>query len=219
LLERVEAGEINFTYIPLQTGSIPNAEGAARTALCAGQQGRFWEMHDVLFEWHSLYGNNAYNNSRISASVNGLGLDSGQFNSCFDSSEISQVLVTAQSEGVNSTPSVAVNDTLLEVASLEELTAAIDSALAFAPPVQIEEEPEATEEVEMEATEEAEMEATEEMDDAEATEEAEMEATEEMDDAEATEEADDNADAQSADDEAGEEDEADENDEAEEDES
>ena len=43
LLPRIEAGEIQFIYVPLQTGSVPNAEGAARTAICAGEQGQFWK--------------------------------------------------------------------------------------------------------------------------------------------------------------------------------
>ena len=39
VLERVRSGQILLIYIRLQTGSIPKPPGAARTALCAGQQG------------------------------------------------------------------------------------------------------------------------------------------------------------------------------------
>lgn len=192
LLERVKAGEINFTFVPLQTGSVQNAEGAARTALCAGEQGRFWEMHDVLFDWHNLYVNNAFNNSRLSAAVDGLGLDSGQFNSCFNSSDTSDILTAAEQEGVNATPAVAVNDSLLDDASLETINEAIDAALAFAPPVETEDEPEETPEATAEAESTAEA-------DIESTDEPEMEATEEMGESEEVE-ATDESEAQSADD-------------------
>ncbi|MEL6272732.1 MAG: thioredoxin domain-containing protein [Chloroflexota bacterium] len=50
LLPRIEAGEMAYTYIPLSgTGSIPNGSGAARAALCAGEQGAFWPYHEQLF--------------------------------------------------------------------------------------------------------------------------------------------------------------------------
>jgi len=209
LVERVERGEISFTFVPLQTGGIPNAEGAARTALCAGEQGRFWEMHDVLFDWQLRFGNNAFSTNRIQAGVGQLGLDSGAFNSCFNSSEIDLILRLAFEEGVSTTPTVAVNDTPLDVASLEAVNEAIDNALAFiAPDFEPEEaEPEVEETVEAEATEAAEdMEATEEAaesDDAEA--EATNEADEDMEaeaaesddaEAEATDEVDEDMEAE-----------------------
>jgi len=52
----VREGVIAFEYIPLTTGSIPNAVGASKAALCAGEQGAFFEYHDALFDWHSRYG-------------------------------------------------------------------------------------------------------------------------------------------------------------------
>ena len=109
ILERVRAGQILFTYIPLQTGSIPNAAGAARTALCAGQQGMFWEMHDVLFDWHTRYVNTAFSQNRLLAGVNALGLNSDAFTTCFNSGAISNTLTAAQNEDVAATPTVQVN--------------------------------------------------------------------------------------------------------------
>jgi protein-disulfide isomerase len=38
-----------YRHFPLE-GVHPNAELAAEAAACAGGQGRFWEMHDLLFE-------------------------------------------------------------------------------------------------------------------------------------------------------------------------
>lgn len=109
ILERVRSGQILFTYVPLQTGSIPNAPGAARTALCAGQQGMFWEMHDVLFAWHTRYANTAFSQNRLLAGVNALGLNSNTFTSCFNSASVSNALTAAQNEGVASTPTIQVN--------------------------------------------------------------------------------------------------------------
>jgi protein-disulfide isomerase len=48
---------LSFAQFPL-TQIHPNAPGAAAVALCAGKQGKFWEMHDLLFTnqdaWSSL---------------------------------------------------------------------------------------------------------------------------------------------------------------------
>lgn len=44
-----------YRHFPL-TGKHPYAELAAETAEAAGAQGRFWEMHDALFELQPQFG-------------------------------------------------------------------------------------------------------------------------------------------------------------------
>jgi protein-disulfide isomerase len=48
---------IAFLHFPI-TQIHPNAGNASVVAICAGQQGKFWEMHDLLFarqaEWSNL---------------------------------------------------------------------------------------------------------------------------------------------------------------------
>jgi protein-disulfide isomerase len=126
LLPYIERGEIRFVYVPLQTGSLSNAEGAARASVCALRQGKFWEMHDLLFDWHTVFGNSAFNSSRLTASVNALNMDAGQFNECFNSPETSDLLVLAQRQGVGATPTVRVNGNTLPSATLAEIEAAIN---------------------------------------------------------------------------------------------
>ena len=45
---------MNFPIVQIH----PNAGNASLVAVCAGQQGKFWEMHDLLFakqtEWAAL---------------------------------------------------------------------------------------------------------------------------------------------------------------------
>ncbi len=47
---------------------------AAEAAEAAGLQGRFWEMHDVLFKHHTALGN-----GHLVEYADGLGLDTGRF--------------------------------------------------------------------------------------------------------------------------------------------
>ena len=46
-----------FVHFPI-TQIHPNAGNASAAAICAGEQGKFWQMHDLLFsrqaEWQSL---------------------------------------------------------------------------------------------------------------------------------------------------------------------
>lgn len=48
--EFVQTGQVAFALRHLPLESIhPQAKAAAAAAVCAGQQGRFWEVHDALF--------------------------------------------------------------------------------------------------------------------------------------------------------------------------
>ena len=132
VLERVREGQVRFTYIPLNTGSVPNAEGASRAALCAGVQGMFWEAHDVLFDWQTRYGNTAFSQNRLLAGIEALALNSEAFTNCFNSAGISSTLDAAQREDVNTTPTIRVNGVTLDgggsIPSTDALLQAIDDA-------------------------------------------------------------------------------------------
>ncbi|MCY3780620.1 MAG: thioredoxin domain-containing protein [Chloroflexi bacterium] len=134
LLERVRDGQVRFTYVPLNTGAVPNAEGASRAALCAGRQGMFWELHDVLFDWQTRYGNTAFSQNRLLAGIEKLGLGSGAFTDCFNSAAISRTLAAAQNENVASTPTLRVNGVTLEAGGTIPSTATILQAIDDATP-------------------------------------------------------------------------------------
>lgn len=55
LAEYVDTGKVRFGFrhFPL-TAIHPEAMGAAAAVECAGEQGRFWEMHDGLFQSEQL---------------------------------------------------------------------------------------------------------------------------------------------------------------------
>jgi protein-disulfide isomerase len=133
-LERVKDGQVLFTYVPLNTGSIPNAPGASRAALCAGRQGMFWEMHDVLFDWQTRYGNTAFSQNRLLTGIENLGLSSSGFTNCFNSAEISATLEAAVNEDVSTTPTLRVNGVTVEasqagaIPSAATILQAIDDA-------------------------------------------------------------------------------------------
>lgn len=60
---------------------------AAVAALCAAEQGRYRDYHDVLFANFEVNGSDAYAAGRLKEYASGLGLDVESFNACLDSDE------------------------------------------------------------------------------------------------------------------------------------
>jgi protein-disulfide isomerase len=141
LVERVRNGELSFTYVPLYgTGGIANGEGAARAAICAGEQGQFWPMHSALFTWQGLYGNQAFSGNRLSTGAGNLGLNRGEWDTCFNSQATNGIINAARTRAASlgdtftGTPFVQVNGTAV-TPELGALNSAIDAALATSGPV------------------------------------------------------------------------------------
>jgi protein-disulfide isomerase len=113
--DKILNGDVKFVYIPLtQYGSFPS-EGMARAAICAGEQGKFWEMHDALFDWAGRYGS-AANDGRYGISgAEKLGLDTSKFSNCLGDARTGEIVRNAANlaaeRGVNATPTVFLNGT------------------------------------------------------------------------------------------------------------
>lgn len=83
LLPRVQTGEIRLVFVPLSgRGDIPGGLGAARAAICAGDQGKFWQYQDQLFAAVLAQGSDAYTGDKFLQTAQGLNLDMGQWTSC-----------------------------------------------------------------------------------------------------------------------------------------
>jgi protein-disulfide isomerase len=106
---REEYGDrVRIVYRDFPLYSIhPEAEPAALAANCAGEQGKYWEYHDLLFSSEGL-GEEYYLQF-----AEQLGLDAGQFKACLESEkykdEVTADYEFASNLGVNSTPTFFVN--------------------------------------------------------------------------------------------------------------
>jgi len=88
------------------------ARPAAEAALCAGRQGKFWEMHDWLFSHHTGLSDEA-----ISTEAKALGLDMDVFSTCRSkhetSAQIDASLKEARALGLTGTPIFFVNGKMI----------------------------------------------------------------------------------------------------------
>lgn len=113
LVDKFKDGSLKFVYLPLTKYGSYLADGQARGAICAGEQGKFWEMHDVMFDWQGRYGNGANDYRRLTNAAAALGLDTAKFGACLTADSTTQLITKAEeiatARGVNSTPHVFLN--------------------------------------------------------------------------------------------------------------
>ncbi len=102
-------GQVTLVYkhLPL-TSTHPEAMSAAKASWAAGQQGKFWEFHDALFENQDKLSESFY-----VTTAKALNLDIKQFNQDRNSSAaiaaINKDIQLAKEIGVDSTPRLAMN--------------------------------------------------------------------------------------------------------------
>ncbi len=99
---------IAFRHFPLQ--SHKNAIPAAIASECAGEQGKFWEMHDKLFDNAK---NHELNLDQYRTNAEGLDLDLDQFDTCLREEKYKDKIISSMAEGkrngVSGTPASFVN--------------------------------------------------------------------------------------------------------------
>ena len=117
-----------FKDFPIQ--SHAQAPKAHQAAHCAGEQGKYWQMHDLIFA----------NQARMEVPnlkqhATALGVDIAKFNTCLDSDKYAASIAAdfklGEQIGVNSTPTMYVNGRpVVGAQPFEQFQAVIDEELA-----------------------------------------------------------------------------------------
>lgn len=108
----IETGKANLVFMHFPLSFHAQAKPAAMAAECAGDQDKFWEMHDILFE--NREGLSAQN---YTIWAEDLGLDMTAFNECISSGKYSELIDSDFAKGVNAyvggTPSFIVKNEVI----------------------------------------------------------------------------------------------------------
>ncbi len=110
---------VTFVYRHFPLNNIhPNAEFAARASQSAGVQGKFWEMHDILFEKQSEWASISDVMPLFESYAILLKLDLDKFIKDFNSNEIKDFVrsqrIHAIKSGIQGTPTFFINEKIIE---------------------------------------------------------------------------------------------------------
>ena len=124
----VDTGQVQFVFRSMGnfvsdniargrgTPAKTESRDAAQAAYCAGDQGKFWEMHAHLFANALGEDVGSFTERRIKTIAETVGLDMDAFNSCFDSGKylerVQQDFEEGQAANINGTPGFLVTYTV-----------------------------------------------------------------------------------------------------------
>lgn len=96
-------GQVRWIFRHFPLSFHPSAEPSANATECAGEQGKFYEFLDIMYENQELLGTDFYKST-----AKNLGLNTTQFNTCYDESKYSTKIRTqaqgGAAAGVEGTP-------------------------------------------------------------------------------------------------------------------
>lgn len=120
----------HYPLVQIHKFALPAAEASE----AANKQGKFWEMHDLLFERQNVWYKAEKPRDLFVEYAKELGLDESKFTSDLKSDDIQEKINTdmsgAVSSGITGTPTFFLNGKKIVPRSLEEFKSLIDAELA-----------------------------------------------------------------------------------------
>ncbi|WP_240519651.1 DsbA family protein [Amycolatopsis antarctica] len=136
-LRKTYAGRITYVVRYFPIASHPNAQLAAQTAQAAAAQGKFEAMYTTLFDNQAEWGHQETpQRDRFLDYARRIGLDVPRFQADWDAAATNDRISRDQADGqqagvgVQGTPTFFLNGKKLTIRSLDDLTSAVDAALA-----------------------------------------------------------------------------------------
>ena len=136
----IDPGLANLTYFDFPLTQHRNTLAASNAAACADEQGKFWPMHDRLFQAQDEWNGEATDAPKafFKRYAGEIGVDVAKWESCFDArkyqSRISANLADGLRRGVGSTPTFIIGNKLYAgMRSYDELKKLVDSVAKATP--------------------------------------------------------------------------------------
>lgn len=124
-------GKVRLVFKSFPLSFHENGQKASESAECASEQGKFWEMHDILFKNQP----SGFSTDKFKKWARDIGLNGGQFDNCLDTDKyadkVNADVAEGSQKGVEGTPATFVNGTLVSGAvPYAQFKAMIDGILA-----------------------------------------------------------------------------------------
>ncbi len=131
----IDTGKAKYIYRDFPLPFHTEADEAANAAECAGDQNKYYKMHELIFKNQDEWSNNPQASLRFKAYAQELGLDRAKFDACLDSrehdEEIQNDMNECQAAGTSGTPTFFINGMKIVGAQpYTVLESAIEKALA-----------------------------------------------------------------------------------------
>lgn len=124
--------KLEYKHFPL-ISIHPLAVPAAKAAEAAGQQGKFFEMHDKLFENQQVWANSGSPGAYFNTYAEEIGLDVKRFKTHMKASliedKITDEFKEARGHGLTGTPSFFLNGERMEFETYEDFMGQIEAAV------------------------------------------------------------------------------------------
>ena len=133
----IDSGLVALRYYDYPLQMHPNTWSASHAAACANEQGKFWPMHDRLYEGQLEWNTQATSDPRkvMKGYAAELGLNVDQWTQCFDGQKYAINIEANRTEGdrrrVGGTPTFYIGDRLVNgMMTYDALRKEVDAVMA-----------------------------------------------------------------------------------------
>jgi protein-disulfide isomerase len=131
----ISTGQVSYQFFDFPLPMHKNTWYASEAASCAEDQGKFWEMHDMLFQGQNDWNGEATDNPSkiLKGYAKALNLDVDKWQQCYDSQAHVRDIQANQAEGnrrhVNQTPTFVIGSRQIPGAlGYDQIKAYVDTA-------------------------------------------------------------------------------------------
>ncbi|HEU4748223.1 MAG TPA: thioredoxin domain-containing protein [Gemmatimonadaceae bacterium] len=138
LTEFVKSGKARVAYVNYPLSIHAQAWPSAEAAMCAGAQGKFWQMHDAIFDTQAKWASSPAPAAIFDSLARSTGVDMRRWSQCVSSGTTRPLIQADQQRaaaaGVRSTPTILIGNEMLAGAHpIESIRRVVNAAIANTP--------------------------------------------------------------------------------------
>ena len=127
----VSTGQVRLVFRDFPLNMHPNARAAHHAAACVADQGKFWEIHDKLFDTQNEWTRRSGAERMFRGYARELGVDVGEYDACMSEGRfrgrIQASVEGGVALGVSATPMYLIGNRLYTSITYDEMKAVVDS--------------------------------------------------------------------------------------------